>query len=213
MSRTTPKYLFGLALVVVSLALLTGSVLAQNTTPPPQPTGTTPPSGPSDRQEIDNFLIHRPDVAEELHRDPALINNPEWLAKHPEVQTFMKDHPNAQRVAAEHPDWATKEVGRSLERQTAPAMRQTDEFLQTHPKVAQELASNPKLIDNKEYLSQHPQLNTYLNNHPAVRNEWQAHPVTFTKAEEQYHQQQVNHNKQNPPPPHPAAKPHTSAKK
>ena len=212
MTRNTPKLLFAFALVAVSLALLAGSALAQNPTPPPQPTGTTPQLGPTDRQEVDNFLIHRPDVAEELHRDPSLINNPQWLAKHPEVQTFMKDHPNAQRVAAEHPDWAAKEVGRSVERQAAPALRQTDEFLQTHPKVAQELANNPKLIDNKEYLAQHPQLNTYLTNHPAVAKEWQEHPVTFSKAAEKYHQEQVN-QKQGTPSPHPAAKPHTAAKK
>jgi len=203
MSRTSPKQLFGFALVAVSMALLLGNALAQTTTSP-----LAPPAGeqlgPNDRKDIDNFLINRPDVAKELQSNPSLINNPQWLAQHPEVSHFMSTHPNVEKMAAEHPDWAAKQVQHSVEKQVDRGVGRTDEFLQNHPKVAQELANNPKLIDNKEYLAQHPQLNSYLSSHPEVRSDWQAHPVTFSKAAEAYHQDQVAHNKSTAP--HPTSK-------
>lgn len=195
MSTTSPRYLRGIALAAASLALLAGSALAQGVTAPPQAPAGGEELGPNDRHEMDNYLINRPDVAEELHKDPALINNPAWLAKHPEVQHYMSTHPNVQKMAAEHPDWATKQVEHSAEKQLNRETGRTDEFLQSHPKVAQELANNPKLIDNKEYLAQHPQLNGYLNSHPEVRSDWQAHPVSFTKAAERTQQMQNNRNK------------------
>jgi hypothetical protein len=190
MSRNSPKHLFGFALLTASLALLLGTALAQTTTSP-----NASPAAPSDRQEIDNYLVNHPDAAEALHHDPSLINNPQWLANHPEVQHFMSTHPNAQRMAAEHPDWASKEVEHSAEREADKGVGRTDQFLQNHPKVAQELANNPKLIDNKEYLAQHPQLNNYLNSHPEIRTAWQAHPETAAKVAETYHQDQVNHDR------------------
>jgi len=193
MARNSPKHLFGFALVVVSVVLLIGSAVAQTSTTAPQ--GTDQDLGPNDRREIDNFMVNRPDVAKELQQNPSLINNPQWLAQHPEVQHFMSTHPNVQKMAAEHPDWGAKQIQHSVDKQMDRGVGRTDEFLENHPKVAQELANNPKLIDNKEYLAQHPQLNSYLNTHPEIKNQWQAHPVTFSKAAENYHQNQVNHNR------------------
>lgn len=107
----------------------------------------------------------------------------------------MNTHPNAQRLASEHPDWAAKEVQHSVTKQVDKGEADTNRFLQGHPNMAKELAKNPDLINNKEYLAQHPQLHSFLNDHPEIRNEWQAHPETAAKMGETYHQAQVNHDK------------------
>jgi len=195
MPRKSPKHLFGFALVAASLALLMSGALAQTPAASPQASSTGPQIGDNDRREMDNYLIRRPDVAEELHKDPSLINNPSWLASHPEVQHFMSTHPNVQRMAAEHPDFATKQIEHSAESKVDRGAARTDQFLQNHPKVAQELANNPRLIDNKQYLAQHPQLNNYLNDHPEIKSDWQAHPRAFSKVAEAYHQDQLKREK------------------
>ena len=189
MSRNSPKHPLSIALAIASLALLLGSALAQTSAPAPAPAGS------GDRQTIDNYMINHPDVAEELRKDPSLANNPQWLANHPKVQNFMNTHPNAQRLTAEHPDWAAKEVQHSVTNQVDKGEADTNRFLQGHHNMARELAKNPDLINNKEYLAQHPQLHSYLNDHPEIRNEWQAHPGTAAKVGETYHQAQVNHDK------------------
>ncbi len=199
--------------ILLTFAIGLGTGFAQSATTPPATPGTTPPtpapgvapntpptpapgvspSGPptpepgsKDRAQINNFLINHPQVADELHKDPNLINNPQWLSKHPEVGQWMSTHPNAQRLASEHPDWAVKQAETSAMSDARHGVKTTDEFLSKHPGVANELAKNPGLIDNKEYLAQHPALQGYLSSHPEIRNEWQSHPEAFAHTAEGY---------------------------
>lgn len=44
---------------------------------------------------FNNFAKANPQIAQELTRDPNLVNNPNYLASHPALQTFMQKYPNA----------------------------------------------------------------------------------------------------------------------
>ena len=215
--------------ILLMLVLCLGTGLAQTSTAPPSNTPPTPDPNvgptspptpapgveptsppthddigptPKERAQVNDFLINHPQLAEQLHNNPSLINNPQWLSEHPEVKQWMNAHPEAQHIAAEHPDWAVKQAEGSALSDARHGIKTTDSFLSQHPKVAQELAKDPSLIDNKEYLSQHPALQGYLNSHPEIKNEWQSHPDAFAHAAEGY---AARHDQGGPKPPQKAA--------
>jgi hypothetical protein len=67
-----------------------------------------PPENPGSRSEtamdFDKYMRKNPQVRQEVEKDPSLLNNPDYLAKHPDLQKFMNQHPDFQRAAAKNPD-------------------------------------------------------------------------------------------------------------
>ncbi|HEX3409965.1 MAG TPA: hypothetical protein VHS07_06765 [Candidatus Binataceae bacterium] len=53
---------------------------------------------------FDNYLDQHPDVRQQLSRNPHLIDNPEYLANHPELRDYMHEHPRAATAFRRHPD-------------------------------------------------------------------------------------------------------------
>jgi hypothetical protein len=71
--------------------------------------------------------------------------------------------------AAATPAWSDHEQVRN-------EIRQFHDFLQDHPKVSTELRRNPKLVNSKNYLAKHDDLEKFLKRHPAVKRELVNHP-------------------------------------
>ena len=67
-----------------------------------------------------------------------------------------------------------------------PVSRFDNGYLDEHPEVAQQLASNPHLVDNPQFLATHPGLDGYFSHHPEVREELQNHPDRFMSREGYY---------------------------
>lgn len=61
-----------------------------------------------------------------------------------------------------------------------------DKYLDDHPEVSEQLRQNPSLINDPNYLSQHPHLQTFLNNHPGVREEMKENPQQFVNREKRF---------------------------
>lgn len=59
-------------------------------------------------------------------------------------------------------------------------------YLSEHPDVAHELAANPNLVDNPQYMAAHPGLGQYLAAHPGVRKDLVNHPDTFMGHEDRW---------------------------
>lgn len=112
------KYLhhFLLAALTIVLALWMASTASAMQGQPATQTQTqsTPPTkahpGGTDqditRRELRNFdryLDAHPEVAQELRKDPNLINNPDWVNKHPELKEWLAKHPHARGELKEHP--------------------------------------------------------------------------------------------------------------
>lgn len=170
---------------------------SQSTTPPSQSgmspaTGiTSPASAPTtpETNTMEHYLTNHPQVADELHNNPSLINNPQWLAQHPEVNNWMTNHPNVKADALSNPQSFVNHTERETLTKDRRQMNNTDEFLSKHPEMAKQLNANPNLIDDPKYLSQHPGLQNYLNEHPGIANEWKNHPQAFAdaaRADERY---------------------------
>jgi len=58
-----------------------------------------------------------------------------------------------------------------------------DSFLDRHPEIAEQLRNNPSLVDDREYVNNHPELQAYLQDHPQVREEVKENPRAFMRQE------------------------------
>jgi len=73
---------------------------------------------------------------------------------------------------------------------TRGAVANTDyAFFDSHPNVARALEKDPTLIDNQQWVDNHPALREYLKTHPYVRHEFKSHPYKFMHRAEQLQKQ------------------------
>lgn len=61
-----------------------------------------------------------------------------------------------------------------------------DQFLDSHPAIDKELASNPSLVNDANYLQSRPDLRDYFSAHPRVRAELQENPSYFMRRENRF---------------------------
>src|ERR1700722_19211907 len=61
-----------------------------------------------------------------------------------------------------------------------------DNFLDSHPQVAEDLRKDPSQVNNQKFVEQHPALQEYLQQHPEVREELSQNPNRFVHQEERY---------------------------
>lgn len=56
-------------------------------------------------QRFQDYLSHHPGVRRKLDRNPDLINDPEFVKKHPELHEFLKRHPNVRNTVENRPEY------------------------------------------------------------------------------------------------------------
>jgi hypothetical protein len=195
--------------IALTSAMCMGTAVAQE--------ASTDPMVKPDAAEtttMDNYLNNHPKVAKELHENPSLINNPQWLAQHPNVNSYMAHHPALKTDAASRPNEFVNHTERQDLERDHKGLNNMDALAREHPKVADELKNNPRLIDDPKYLASHPGLDNYLAKHPEIRQEAQAHPEAFAKAAEANHNYDKNHYPAKPAPAKPATtRPASAAKR
>ncbi len=157
------------------------------------------------RREIsgmDNFLDKHPEIAEQLQRNPSLINNKDFVQNHPDLQQFLQEHPGIREQFAANPQ-AFMNREQRFEQHEEPQetinndrdmnrrpLAGADNFLDNHPEIAEQLQRNPSLINNKEFVENHPDLQQYLQQHPEVREQFQANPQAFMNREQRFEQRE-----------------------
>jgi hypothetical protein len=150
------------------------------------------------RQQVatfDEFLDSHPQIAQQLQANPSLVNDAEFLEGHPALQTFLTNHTELREELRENPaffmqrerQFETAENRRNpnpdLTRQQVATF---DQFLDSHPQIAQQLQANPSLINNGEFLEGQPQLQTFLTSHPELREELKENPALFMRQEQRF---------------------------
>ena len=137
------------------------------------------------RQELasfDAFLDGHPEIAEQLRRNPSLVDDQEYVHSHPELQVYLQDHPRVREELTENPRIFMREDERLKGRELATL----DTFLNSHPEIAEQLRKNPSLADNKEFLQNHPALQQFLQEHPAIREQFNQDPDAFMRDEDRF---------------------------
>src|SRR6516225_1965918 len=65
-----------------------------------------------------------------------------------------------------------------------------DQFLDSHPELSEQLRKNPSLVNNEEFVENHPALKQYLQNHPEVREELNQNPNAVMHQEQRFDQRE-----------------------
>jgi hypothetical protein len=97
------------------------SVSAQSSSPSSQESRTSPNSDIT-RQELarfDQFLDGHQEIAQQLRRDPSLVNDHNYVQGHPELQTFLQDHPGVREEIKENPNYFMRQENRYDRREDA----------------------------------------------------------------------------------------------
>jgi hypothetical protein len=163
-----------------------------------------------DLARFDQFLDSHREIAGQLRQTPSLIDDPQFLEKHPELNTYLQDHPSVKQEISERPDTFMR-----LEDQYArdPNLRDRDaggqdrdadrrdmtnrdndrrdvasfdRFLDQHREIAQQVRKDPSLLDNRNFVQNHPELQTYLQDNPGVRDQIRQDPNGFMRQEDAY---------------------------
>jgi phage-related protein len=190
-----------LALVPLAIALWAGTPVRGQTMPSASPAVSGPSTPPQDDDirigqlaRMDQFLDSHPEIAEQLRKDPALINNQQFVEKHPELQEFLQSHPGIREEFRENPTAFMRAEERFDRREarfgdediTRRELANMDRFLDSHPEIAEQLRKDPALINNQQFVDKHPELQAFLQSHPGVREEFREDPAVFMRAENRF---------------------------
>src|SRR5215831_329316 len=53
---------------------------------------------------FDQFLDNHPETAEQLRKNPSLVNNEEFVEKHPALQQYLQQNPGVREELSENPN-------------------------------------------------------------------------------------------------------------
>jgi len=158
------------------------------------------------RQELsrfDQFLDDHREIADQLRKDPSLVNNDEYLKDHPALQTYLQDHPGIREQIKQNPNAFMHEEARYESREDdrdREANRQKlahfDQFLDSHRESAEQLRKDPSLVNNDEFVKNHPALQAYLQDHPEVRQGIKENPNAFMHEEARYEVREDSHDRE-----------------
>lgn len=135
---------------------------------------------------MDRFLDSHPEIAEQVQKNPSLLDDHRFVESHPALQEFLAAHPGVREELRENPNAFMSAEGRYDQRQDMRMDSMMDRFLDGHPEIAQQLRKNPSLINNKEFVENHPALQQFLADRPELRQEFKSNPNAFMQQEEQF---------------------------
>jgi phage-related protein len=143
---------------------------------------------------MDHFMDSHPEIAEQLRKDPSLVNNQQFVKSHPDLQQFLADHPGVREEYKENPNAFMHQEERFDRREdqgrdrdvTRGELANMDHFMDSHPEIAEQLQKDPSLVNNKQFVQSHPDLQQFLADHPGVREEYKENPNAFMHQEQRF---------------------------
>jgi hypothetical protein len=147
------------------------------------------------RQELANFnrfLDSHPELSGQLRKDPSLVNNDDFVKQHPSLRSYLQDHPAVQQQIKDDPNAFMRIAARydrredDRDRANREELAHFDQFLDTHREIAEQLRKDPSLVDNEEFVKNHPALQDYLREHPELREQLKSNPNAVMHQEERY---------------------------
>ncbi len=196
MKRTGPAIQYWLATLALGVLVSVAPARAQSS-------NTVSQDGDADltRQQLaafDHFLDGHPELAEQIRKDPSLVNSQEFVEKHSDLQSYLQAHPEVREDLNRNPNAVMHQEQRYDRREdrngdgdiTRGELSNMDRFLDSHPEIAEQVRKNPSLVDNKEFVENHPALREFLASHPGVREEMKETPNAFMHREEGFDQRE-----------------------
>src|SRR5580692_4216708 len=192
--KKTPHRNTGLALLALTACFYPSKPAAAQSAPAQD----TRPAEDRDanREELanfDRFLDSHREIADQLRKDPSRLDNREFVTNHPALQTYLQDHPAVREQLRQNPNAFMQEEDRLDRREdnrnrdaNRAELANFDRFLDSHRETSEQLRKDPSLVDNREFVKNHPALETYLQDHPAVREQLRQNPNAFMQEENRF---------------------------
>ena len=146
---------------------------------------------------FDQFLDSHREIAEQLRKNPSLVNDRNFVEQHQALQTYLQQHPAIREELKENPNAFMRQENRYDRREdardpdvTRQELAQFDRFLDGHRETAEQLRRKPALVNDPDFIDRHPELRTYFQQHPAVREELKENPNAFMREEERFDNRQ-----------------------
>ena len=153
---------------------------------------------------FDQFLDGHPEIAEQLRKNPSLVNSGDFVKDHPALQTYLRDHKQVREELRENPSAFMHQENRFDRREDARGNDTTrgelasfDRFLDGHREIAEQVRKNPSLVNNQAFVEGHPALLDYLRDHPAVRQEIRENPNAFMSDENRFDRREDGRGRDN----------------
>ena len=145
--------------------------------------------GERDLRSFDAFLDSHWETAQELYRDPELLNSDRFLRGHAALRDWLDDHQEAARAIQADPRavmWQERTAGRHEEERRSASgriserdLRSFEDYLNSHDETAQLLYQNPDLINDRQFVRRHDALHDWLEDHQEAAATIQANPDKF----------------------------------
>jgi len=141
--------------------------------------------------QFGQFLDRHPEISEQLRRDPSLVDNRDFVRNHPALDAYLQSNPGVRDQFKRDPNAFMREE-ESFNRDaylrdrdvTRRDVVEFDHFLDAHPEIAEQLRRDPSLVGNRDFVRDHPALETYLRDNPRVRDELRQDPNAFMRPED-----------------------------
>src|SRR5258706_436091 len=116
---------------------------------------------------FDQFMDGHREIAEQLRKDPSLVNNREFVEKHPALQTYLQEHPGIREEIKENPNAFMRQENR-FDRQedrrqgarynhtTWRRLAHCKELISNHRKVTFQHCKDRQLVNNRELAEKQP---------------------------------------------------------
>ena len=158
--------------------------------------------GPDRRNvaNFDRFLDDHREIAEQVRKDPSVLNNQDFVRNHPALQTYFQDNPGVRDQSRQDPnafmrqedayDRDTNFRDRNAGGQDRDAFGRNvtnfDRFLDGHREIAEQVRKDPSLLDNRDFVRNHPALQSYFQDNPGVRDQLRQDPNGFMHQEDAF---------------------------
>jgi hypothetical protein len=147
-----------------------------------------------DRERFDKFLDSHREIAEQVRKNPSLVNDNKFDKDHPELEAYLRQNPDIRDEARNNPSAFMRQDDRSDDRDRQYTDKDKDhdfdrdesarfrEFLGGHSDISEQLSRNPSLCKDREFMQAHPELQAYLKDNPDVNQELMNNPQGFMKS-------------------------------
>ena len=127
------KQVVGVLAVATFICVSPGIAQTQSGQSQPSQNQTNPSQSGNDRDttrselaSFDQFLDGHREIAEQIRKDPSLVNNRQFVQSHPALQTYLQQHPNVSGEIKENPSAFMRQENRYDRREDARADRDRD---------------------------------------------------------------------------------------
>jgi hypothetical protein len=181
------------------------------------------PEGRRDESGFNQFMTSHREIAEQVRKNPSLLNDKDFVRNHPALQSFLQQNPGVRDEIRQNPNAFTRPEQPSGNHEVAMAgdadarmpydadrrrdsdlrdrdtrgrdrdnnrenLAQFNKFLDSHREIAEQIRKNPSLVNDRDFVQNHPALQSYLQVNPGLRQDLRQDPNGFMQEEKTFQQ-------------------------